>query len=114
MNSTMQNPPLLISDIFNFGESTFANSEVITVEESGYRRATFQEVGLRARKLATALSTLGVGQGDRVGTFLWNNQGHMEAYLAVPSMGSVLHTLNIRLFPEQLVYVINHAEDKVL
>ena len=114
MKSTMQNPPLLISDIFNFGESTFANSEVITVEENGYRRATFQEVGLRARKLATALSTLGVGQGDRVGTFLWNNQGHMEAYLAVPSMGSVLHTLNIRLFPEQLVYVINHAEDKVL
>jgi len=114
MNSTMQNPPLLISDIFNFGESTFANSEVITVEESGYRRATFQEVGLRARKLATALSSLGVVQGDRVGTFLWNNQGHMEAYLAVPSMGSVLHTLNIRLFPEQLVYVINHAEDKVL
>jgi len=64
--------------------------------------------------LAAALSRLGVKQGDRVGTFMWNNQTHLEAYLAVPCMGAVLHTLNIRLFPDQLAYVINHAEDRVI
>ncbi len=63
---------------------------------------------------AAALTRLGVQQGDRVGTFMWNNQTHLEAYLAVPCMGAVLHTLNIRLFPEQLAYVINHAEDQVI
>ena len=68
----------------------------------------------RAERLARALRRLGVGDGDRVGTFAWNNQEHLEAYLAVPSMGAVLHTLNIRLFPEQLAYVVNHAEDKVV
>ena len=68
----------------------------------------------RAERLASALGRLGVGDSDRVGTFVWNDQDHLEAYLAVPSMGAVLHTLNIRLFPEQLAYVINHAEDKVI
>ena len=61
-----------------------------------------------------ALAVWGSGDSDRVGTFLWNNQTHQEAYLAVPSMGAVLHTLNLRLFPEQLAYVINHAEDQVI
>jgi fatty-acyl-CoA synthase len=68
----------------------------------------------RAERLASALKRLGVGNGDRVGTFAWNDQEHLEAYLAVPSMGAVLHTLNIRLFPEQLAYVVNHGEDKVV
>ena len=68
----------------------------------------------RAEKLAAALTRLGVQRGDRVGTFCWNNQGHLEAYLAIPSMGAVLHTLNIRLLAEQLAYVINHAEDRVI
>ena len=86
----------------------------MTVEEHGYRRSSFAEVAERAERLAAALRRLGVGDGDRVGTFCWNNQGHMEAYLAVPCMGAVLHTLNIRLFPEQLAYVIDHAEDRVI
>ena len=68
----------------------------------------------RSERLAKALGRLGVGDGDRVGTFLWNNQTHLEAYLAIPGMGAVLHTLNLRLFPEQLAYVINHAEDRVV
>ena len=68
----------------------------------------------RADQLAAALTRLGIKQGDRVGTFMWNNQTHLEAYLAVPCMGAVLHTLNIRLFPEQLAFVINHAEDQVI
>ena len=114
LKSTMQETPLLISDILTYGQQVHAQSKVITVLEDGYREATFAEVGHRAALLASALSKLGVGTGDRVGTFLWNNQAHMEAYLAIPSMGAVLHTLNIRLFPEQLSYVINHAEDKVV
>jgi fatty-acyl-CoA synthase len=78
------------------------------------RRATFATVADRAEQLAAALKRLGVEEGDRVGTFMWNNQEHMEAYFAVPCIGAVLHTLNLRLFPDQLAYVINHAEDKVI
>ncbi|HEY1733270.1 MAG TPA: AMP-binding protein, partial [Acidimicrobiales bacterium] len=114
MRSTMQDAPLLISGILRHGAAVYGDSEVVTVEADGYRTATFAEVAVRAEQLASALRRLGVGPGDRVGTFCWNNQGHLEAYLAVPSMGAVLHTLNIRLYPEQLAYVIDHAEDKVI
>ena len=102
MLSTMQEGPLLISGILRHGQEVYGDSEVITVEPSGDRRATFAQVAERAEKLASALRRLGMGDGDRVGTFAWNDQEHLEAYLAVPSMGAVLHTLNIRLFPEQL------------
>ena len=114
MKSTMQDAPLLISDILRHGQQVHGDSSVITVEAGGYRTATFAEVAERAEKLAAALTRLGVEQGDRVGTFCWNNQGHLEAYLAIPCMGAVLHTLNIRLPAEQLAYVINHAEDRVI
>jgi len=114
MKSTMQGAPLLISDLLSYGESVYSSSEIITVEADGYRHASFAEVGRRAARLAHALTELGVTSGDRVGTLLWNNQTHMEAYLGVPSMGAVLHTLNLRLPPEQLSYVINHAQDKVI
>jgi fatty-acyl-CoA synthase len=114
MRSTMQDAPLLISDILRYGQHVHADSKVITIEADGHRTATFAEVAVRAQKLAKALKRLGVEDGDRVGTFCWNNQGHLEAYLAVPSMGGVLHTLNIRLPAEQLAYVINHAEDRFI
>ena len=114
MRSTMQDGPLLISGILRHGQHVYGDSEVVTVEADGYRTATFAQVAERAEQLAAALTRLGVRAGDRVGTFCWNNQTHMEAYLGVPSMGAVLHTLNIRLFPEQLAYVIDHAEDKVI
>jgi fatty-acyl-CoA synthase len=114
MKSTMQDAPLLISDILRHGQQTHGHSEVITVEAGGHRTATFKEIAVRAEKLAAALQRVGVQDGDRVGTFCWNNQGHLEAYLAIPCMGAVLHTLNIRLPAEQLAYVINHAEDKVI
>jgi fatty-acyl-CoA synthase len=78
------------------------------------RRATFAEVGERVRRLARALQRLGIVPGDRVGTFCWNHQEHLEAYYAISSMGAVVHTLNIRLFPEQLTFVINHGEDRIL
>ena len=114
MRSTMQDAPLLISDIIRYGQQVHGDSQVITIEAGGHRTATFNEVAVRAEKLAKALQRLGVEDGDRVGTFCWNNQGHLEAYLAIPAMGAVLHTLNIRLPAEQLAYVINHAEDRFI
>src|SRR5207249_7454542 len=91
-----------------------AGSEVVTCEGERVRRARFAEVAARAERLAAALRRLGIRPGDRVATFSWNTQEHLEAYLAVPSMGAVLHTLNIRLFPEQLAYVANHAADRIV
>jgi fatty-acyl-CoA synthase len=115
LQSTMQDDyPLTIGPLFAHGRQVHANSKVITCTADGYVEATFAEVADRADRLAAALTSLGVTSGDRVGTFMWNNQTHLEAYLAIPCMGAVLHTLNIRLFPEQLAYVINHAEDKVI
>jgi fatty-acyl-CoA synthase len=111
MLSTMQDGPLLVSGILRHGQRVYSDSLVVTAQPDGYRQATFAEVAARAEQLAKALARLGVGPGDRVGTFAWNDQAHLEAYLGIPAMGSVLHTLNIRLFPEQLVYVVNHAED---
>ncbi len=114
MQSTMQDSPLLISNIIRHGEWIYANKVVYTVQPDGVQEATFRDVALRAERLAAALSRLGLGDSSRVATFMWNNQVHMEAYLAVPAMGAVLHTLNIRLFPEQLAYIINHAQDEVI
>ncbi len=114
MLSTMQDYPLTLRPILEHGRKVHANSKVITYTGDGYTEATFAEVADRADQLAAALTRLGVKQGDRVGTFMWNNQTHLEAYLAVPCMGAVLHTLNIRLFADQLAYVINHAEDRVI
>ena len=90
------------------------DAEVVTLTDDGTTRATYAEVGERVDRLCRGLRELGVGDGDRVATFAWNTQHHLEAYLAAPCMGAVLHTLNIRLFPEQLVYVVNHAQDKVI
>jgi fatty-acyl-CoA synthase len=114
MKSTMQEGPLLVSGILRHGQRVYGDSLVVTVTPDGYRQATFAQVAARAEQLAKGLARLGVGDGDRVGTFMWNDQEHLEAYLGVPAAGSVLHTLNIRLFPDQLSYVVNHAEDKVV
>ncbi|HKY74603.1 MAG TPA: long-chain-fatty-acid--CoA ligase, partial [Acidimicrobiia bacterium] len=114
MLSTMQDFPLTITHIFRHGRSVFGESEVVTFEGESCRRASFAQVAERADRLAAALRRLGIREGDRVGTFAWNTQEHLEAYMAVPSMGAVLHTLNLRLFPEQLTYITNHAEDRVI
>ena len=116
MLSTMQDAPLLVSGILRHGQQVYGDSRVTTIvgPEGESISATFGEVAERSERLASALGRLGVGDSDRVGTFLWNNQTHQEAYLAIPGMGAVLHTLNLRLFPEQLAYVINHAEDRVV
>jgi fatty-acyl-CoA synthase len=114
MLSTMQDFPLTITHIFRHGRSVFGESEVVTFEGESCRRASFAQVAERADRLASALRRLGIREGDRVGTFAWNTQEHLEAYMAVPSMGAVLHTLNLRLFPEQLTYITNHAEDRIV
>jgi fatty-acyl-CoA synthase len=112
--STMQDGPLTIAGMLRHGEQVFTDSVVRTFEGDRVREATYAKVAQRAARLADALASLGIGPGDRVGTFLWNTQEHLEAYFAVPSMGAVLHTLNLRLFPEQLSYVVNHAQDRVV
>ncbi len=93
-----------------------AHVEVVTLVDADGTlvRSTYGEVARRADKLANALHRLGVSEGDRVATFAWNTQQHLEIYLAVPCMGAVLHTLNIRLSDDQLAYIINHAEDRVV
>ncbi len=110
----MQEFPLTLTSALRHGGSVHAAAECVTWTDAAPRRATYGTVAANAARLGHALRRLGVGAGDRVGTFLWNSQEHLEAYLAVPCMGAVLHTLNIRLFEEQLVYVVNHAEDKVV
>ena len=116
MLSTMQDGPLLVGGILRHGQNVYGDSRVLTIvdPEGGAVEASFTQVAERAERLARALTRLGVGDSDRVATFLWNNQTHLEAYLAVPAMGAVLHTLNLRLFPEQLAYIVNHAEDQVI
>ena len=114
MRSTMQDHPLTIGGILRHGTTVHADSEVVTATGDGMRSMSYADLGRRAAKLANALRGLGITGDQRVGTFQWNNTEHLEAYLAVPSMGAVLHTLNIRLFPEQLTYIANHAEDRVV
>ncbi|OZC33152.1 long-chain fatty acid--CoA ligase [Gordonia polyisoprenivorans] len=114
MRSTMQDVPLSIAQILRHGSTVHGTAEVITWMGTESRRRTYAEVGRRSAALANALRGLGVTGDQRVGTFMWNNAEHLEAYLAVPAMGAVLHTLNIRLFPEQLVFVANHGEDHVI
>jgi acyl-CoA synthetase (AMP-forming)/AMP-acid ligase II len=114
MDGLMMDRPLLIRDIAERVERLFPEREVVSRTHSGVERSTYGEVVRRARRLASSLERLGVKRGDRVATFGWNSRRHLELYLAVPSMGAVLHTLNIRLFAEQLTYIVNHAEDEVI
>ena len=114
MYSTMQDFPLTIAAIMRHGCGVHGARTVTTATGAGYRQSSYREVGQQAAQLANALRRLGVNGDQRVATFMWNNAEHLTAYLAVPAMGAVLHTLNIRLFPEQIVYVANEAEDQVV
>ena len=114
MKSTMQDYPLTVTSLYRRGRDVFGDSSVVTFDGQASQRATFSAVAERAEKLAAALARLGICEGDRVGTFSWNNQQHQEAYLAVPCMGAVLHTLNLRLAPEQIAWIVNHAEDRAI
>ncbi len=114
MRSTMMDYPLTVGHIFDHGRTLYADSEVVTCEADGARHIEFGALANRADQLAAALRRLGVAPGDRVATFGWNNQEHMEAYFAIPGMGAVMHTINIRLAAEQIRYIIGHAGDSVL
>jgi fatty-acyl-CoA synthase len=115
MRSTMMDAPLQLARLLEFGGTVHASSQIATWTGTGSRRHTFADLAAQAAQLAHALrDDLGVTGDDRVATFQWNNVEHLAAYFAVPSMGAVLHTLNIRLFPDQLAYIANHAEDKVI
>lgn len=114
MLSTMMDDQLSLATLLRYASTFVGDSTVSTWTGDGVRTMTYREVGADSARLANALTDLGIGRGDRVGTFMWNNNEHLVAYIAIPAMGSVLHALNIRLSPEQLIYVANHAEDQVV
>jgi fatty-acyl-CoA synthase len=111
----MQDFPLTTGHILARMRRLYGDSEVVTLRSPDQTtRASFTEVVERAERLSAGLASLGIQSGDRVATFAWNSQEHFEAYLAVPTMGAVLHTLNIRLHADQVTYIANHAEDQVV
>jgi fatty-acyl-CoA synthase len=110
----MQHTPLLMSKILDRGAKVAPNEEIVTATESGVRRQTYAETRDRAHQLAHALRDAGIEVGDRVGTFMWNGSRHLEAYHAAAGMGAVLHTLNIRLSDNDLEYIIDHAQDRII
>jgi fatty-acyl-CoA synthase len=114
VQSTMQVHPLTVTQLFEHGRRVNGHREVVTWRGDHSRRVTFAETYDRAGRLAAGLASLGIGEGDVVGTFCWNHQEHVEAYFAVPCMGAVLHQLNIRLFPDQLAFVVNDLGDRVI
>src|ERR1700753_3892923 len=114
MDSTMQDFPLTTTAIMRHGCTVHGARTVTTATDDGYRHTTYRELGEQAAQLAKAWPRRGITGAQRVATFMWNNAEHLEVYLAAPSMGAVLHTLNIRLFSEQVIYIANHAEDRVV
>lgn len=114
MLSTMMDDQLSLATLLRYASTFVGDSTVSTWTGDGVRTMTYREVGADSARLANALTDLGIGKGDRVGTFMWNNNEHFVAYIAIPAMGAVLHALNIRLSAEQLIFVANHAEDQVV
>ena len=114
MQSTMQTTPLTIVHMFERAEQYHRNKTITTATSSGVETVTYGEWADRTRRLGGVLDTLGITADGRVATFAWNTSRHLELYFAAPCTGRVLHTLNIRLFPEQLTYIVNHAEDEVI
>lgn len=114
MNGLMMDTPLTIQMILERARTFFPKKEIVTKLANGVHRYTYKDFYHRVAKLITVLDQLGVKNSDRVATFAWNNYRHLELYFAIPCSGAVLHTLNIRLAPDQLAYIINHAEDQVI
>jgi fatty-acyl-CoA synthase len=114
MRSTMQDHQLTVSSLFKHGADVYRNSRLAAFDGQQVKRTTYGETASRVARLASGLRRLGIRPGDRVGSFCWNSVEHLEAYFAVPAMGAVLHTLNWRLFPDQLSYIVNHAEDRAI
>src|SRR5579885_2435616 len=112
--STMMDFPLTLQHTFNRAATLFPDREIVTNAPEGPQRTTYGAWARRVHRLAYVLDKLGVKQGDRVGTLAWNNATHLELYFGVPNVGAVLHTLNLRLFPQDLAYIINDAQDGLI
>ena len=115
MRGEIMDRPLLVSGIVTHAERYFADAEVVSRRvEGGIHRYTYRDAAARMRRLANALEALGVGSGDRLATLAWNTHRHYELYFAVSGVGAICHTVNPRLFRDELLYIMNHAEDWVL
>jgi fatty-acyl-CoA synthase len=114
MQGLMSSFPLTLTHVFQRAERIFPEKEVVTVSRGEKERITYGDWAQRTRRLAGALDALGISADGRVGTFAWNTSRHLELYFAAPCSGRVLHTLNIRLFPDDIVYIADHAEDEVV
>ena len=114
IEATMMDFPLTTQMILRRGARLFAASTITTFDGEQLHSLTYAEVAGRAARLAAALQALGMEPGERVATLCWNTHEHLEAYLAIPAMGYVLHTLNLRLFPDQIAYIANHADDRAI
>ena len=112
---TMDDYPLTLRAVVERAERFHPEREVVSRRpDRSIHRTTYGAVAERARSLAGALADLGIGSGDRVATLLWNQPEHLEVYFGVPTMGAVVHTLNPRLHPDELSYIVNHAEDRAI
>ena len=114
MFGTMMDRPLTLDLIFERGGRYFPRQQIVTRTLSGVHRCTYRDFYHRSKQLMNALHKLGVSEGERVATFCWNHYQHLELYFAVPLCGAVLHTVNLRLFAEQIVFIIAHAQDRIL
>lgn len=114
MQGLMMDTQLSVQLILERAKQFFPKKEIITRQANGTHRYTYGDFYKRVLQLASALKQLGIKPGDRVATFAWNNYRHLELYFAIPCIGAVLHTVNIRLAADQIVYIINHAEDQIL
>jgi acyl-CoA synthetase (AMP-forming)/AMP-acid ligase II len=112
--STMPDRPLSISSLLEHASRAHARKGIVAREGTGFVRMTYAQFAKRVAQLAHALVELGVKPGDRVASFAWNSHRHMELYYAVPMIGAVLHTVNIRLFPDQVAFILDHADDRVV
>ncbi|MGH2662790.1 MAG: long-chain fatty acid--CoA ligase [Actinomycetota bacterium] len=114
MQGLMMDYPLTLTRLLERAATYFPRKRILTKTAEGYHAYTYEDFSERVQRLARALKAMGVGPGDRVASFAWNSHRHLELYFAVPCLGAVLHTVNIRLFPEQIAYIVNHANDKVM
>ncbi|MFD1358944.1 long-chain fatty acid--CoA ligase [Fictibacillus halophilus] len=110
----MMNVPFRVTSMLEHAERYFAKKEVTSRTMSGIRKFSYREIGERTRRLSSSLKRLGVQKGERIGTLAWNHHRHLEAYFAIPGVEAVLHTINIRLSPQHIAYIINHADDQIL
>ncbi len=114
MQGQMMEYQLTLTPLLERAQRLFPKKEIVTKAGAGLERFTYEQMADRVGRLANVLAKLGVKSGDRVATFAWNNARHLEIYFAAPCMGAVLHPLNLRLPADQLIYIVGHADDKVL